>query len=171
MADNITFMAIQEEISNMLDIPDAELTDEQKITMDAYLTELGQQEASKVDSFAGFIRKQTAIAEAIKQESQHLADKAKAIQNKIDRMKEHYLAVMRFHGLKKIQGDIYSIGVRESTRVNVTNFDALVKDNNPVWIKEEVTYKPDKKAIKEALNGGMEVPGCMLEKGYSLNIR
>lgn len=171
MVDNITFMAIQEEISNMLDIPDAELTDEQKITMDAYLTELGQQEASKVDSFAGFIRKQAAIAEAMKQESQHLAAKAKAMQNKIDHMKEHYLAVMRFHGLKKIQGDIYSIGIRESTRVNVTDLDALVKDNNPVWVKEEVVYKPVKDTIKEALKNGQNVPGCQLEKGYSLNIR
>lgn len=166
-----TFMEIQGEIANMLDIPDEELTDEQRQIMDEYLNELGQQEVTKIDNFAGFIRKQAAIAEAVKEESQRLAAKAKAMQNKVDRMKEHYLAVMRFHGLKKIQGNIYSIGVRESTRVNVADLDALVKDNNPLWVKAETTYKPDKATIKEALKDGVSVPGCQLEKSYSLNIR
>lgn len=168
---NNTFMQIQAKIAAILDIPDEELTDEQRQVMDAYLNELGQQEAEKVDSFAGFIRKQTAIAEAMEQESKHLKAKAQAMQNKINHMKEHYLTVMRFHGLKKIQGNIYSISTRESIRVNVADLDALVKDNNPVWVKEEVVYKPVKDTIKEALKNGQNVPGCQLEKGYSLNIR
>lgn len=171
MSDTPTFMKIQEEIANMLDIPDDELSDEQKQAMDLYLNELAQQEASKVDAFAGFIRKQAAIAEAVKEESQHLAAKARAMQNKIDHMKGHYLAVMRIHGLKKINGDVYSIGLREITRVEVRDIEALKKYDNPEYIKTEVTYKPDKANIKEALKNGVAVPGCQLEKGYSLNIR
>lgn len=166
-----TFMEIQGEIANMLDIPDEELTDEQRQIMDEYLNELGQQEVTKIDGFAGFIRQQTAISEAIKQEGQRLAAKAKAMQNRIDKLKEHYLSVMKIHGIKKIQGEIYSIGVRENMRVNVSDLDALVKDNNPLWVKAETTYKPDKATIREALKDGVSVPGCQLEKSYSLNIR
>lgn len=171
MSLNPSFAKIQEEIANMLDIPDEELTDEQKQLMDVYLEELGQQEASKVDGFAGFIRKQIAIAEAIKAESDHLAAKAKTTMNKIDRLKSHYLAVMQSHGLKKINGNIYSIGVRENTRVEITDIDALINEDDPDFIKKEVTYKPDKKNIKEALKEGINVPGCALGKSYSLNIR
>lgn len=166
-----TFAHIQEEIANILNIPENELTEEQTKLIDIYLNELGQQEADKIDGFASFIRQQSAIAETIKKESQHLKDKSEAMQNKIDRFKNHYLSIMRNHGLKKISGEVYSIAVRESSRVNVSNLDALVKDNNPVWIKTEVTYKPDKTAIKEALKDGIDVPGCQLEKGFSLNIR
>lgn len=166
-----SFDHIQQEIANMLDVPDDELSEDQKRLMDLYLDELGQQEASKVDAFSGFIRKQAAIAEAMKEESQHLANKARAIQNKIDSMKRHYLAVMQQHGLKKISGEIYSIGVRENTRVEVKDLEALKAMDNPLYLKTEITYKPDKGTIKEALKDGLEIPGCSLEKSYSLNIR
>lgn len=166
-----TFANIQDEIANMLDLPDSELTPEQQQAMDEYLNELGQQEASKIDAFSAFIRKQTAIAEAMKEESQHLANKARAITNKIDYLKRHYIAIMQYHGLKKVSGDIYSIGVRENTRVEVSDLEALKAMDDPIYLKTEVTYKPDKQTIKEALKGGIEIPGCSLEKSYSLNIR
>lgn len=171
MENKHSFADIQYEIANMLDIPDDELTDEQKRLMEDYLNELGQQEASKIDAFSGFIRQQSAIAEAMKEESQHLANKARAIQNKIDALKNHYLVIMRSYGLKKVSGDIYSIGVRENTRVEVKDIEALKAMDNPLYLKTEVTYKPDKGTIKEALKGGLDIPGCSLEKSYSLNIR
>lgn len=169
--NNLRFSDIQNEIEDMLDIPDSELTPEQHQAMDEYLNELGQQEAAKIDSFSRFIRQQTAIAEAMKEESQHLANKARSIQNRIDYLKRHYLAIMQVHGLKKVSGDIYSIGVRESIKVEITNLDALKSMDNPLYLKTEITYKPDKQTIKEALKSGLEIPGCQLEKSYSLNIR
>ena len=61
-----TFDDIQTEIAAMLDIPDEELTDEQRQVMEDYLDELGVAEAAKVDGFAQFIRLETASAEAMK---------------------------------------------------------------------------------------------------------
>ena len=46
------FADIQTEIAAMLDIPDEELTDEQRQVMEDYLDELGVAEAAKVDGFA-----------------------------------------------------------------------------------------------------------------------
>lgn len=169
--NNPTFADIQAEIANMLDVPDDQLTDEQKKLMEDYLNELGQQESSKVDAFSGFIRKQAAIAEAMKEESQYLANKARAIQNKIDSLKKHYIAIMQAHGLKKVNGDVYSIGIRENTRVEVNDLEALKAMDNPLYLKTEITFKPDKTTIKEALKDGLNIPGCQLEKSYSLNIR
>lgn len=168
---NPTFANIQEEIENMLDIPDEELTPEQRQLMDEYLNELAEQEASKVDNFAGFIKRQAGIAEAIKAEADRLAAKAKAINAKIDRLKKRYVEIMQNHGIKKVSGNVYSIGVRENVRVDVTAMGDLVATNNPAFIRTEVTYKPDKVAIKNAIQSGVAVPGCALEKSYSLNIR
>lgn len=168
---NPTFAQIQEEIENMLDIPDEELTVEQRRLMDEYLNELAEQEAGKVDNFAGFVKRQAGIAEAVKKEADRLAAKAKAINNKIDSLKRRYVEIMRSHGIKKVSGNVYSIGVRENAKVEVVNLDKLVQDNNPLYVKTEITYKPDKMAIKEAIKGGVEVPGCVVEKTYSLNIR
>lgn len=171
MSYTTSFQKIQEEIANMLDVPDEQLSDEQRELMEAYLDELGEQEASKVDGFAGFVRKQTAIMEAIKAESQHLASKARAMQKNIDNMKNYFLSVMQMHGLKKISGEVYSIGVRENTRVDIIDLEALKALDNPVYINTEVIQTPDKLQIKEALKAGRDVPGCTLAKSYSLNIR
>lgn len=166
-----SFSDIQFEIATMLDVPDEELTEEQRHLMDDYLNDLGQQEASKIDGFSGFIRQQSAYAEAIKEEAQRLSNRARAIQNKIDYLKRKYLAIMQQYGVKKIQGNIYSIGIRENTRVEVGNLEALKALNNPQYLKMEIEYKPDKAAIKDAIKEGISVPGCSLEKSYSLNIR
>lgn len=168
---NPTFANIQEEIENMLDIPDEELTAEQRQLMDEYLNELAEQEASKVDNFARFIKRQAGIAEAVKKEADRLAAKSKAITAKIDRLKNRYVEIMQKHGIKKVSGNVYSIGVRENARVEVVNLDKLIATNDSDFVKREVTYKPDKVAIKEAIKKGLEIPGCVIEKSYSLNIR
>lgn len=171
MENKHTFSDIQFEIATILDIPDDQLSDDQRKLINDYLNELGQEEASKIDAFSGFIRKQSAIAEAIKEESKHLADKARAIQNKIDYLKRNYIAIMQRYGVKKIQGNVYSIGIRENTRVEVKDIEALKILDNPAYLKTKIEYTPDKTAIKEAIIGGREIPGCSLEKSYSLNIR
>lgn len=170
---NPSFAHIQAEIANILDIPDNQLSEEQSQLINAYMDELAAQESSKVDSFAGFIRKQAAIAEAMKAESDHLKAKAEAINNKIKSLKNHYIAVMRQHGVKKIAGDIYSISVRENTKTEITDFDALMKydDGAGMYVTTKLLCAPNKDIIKESLKDGVEVPGCKLEKSYSLNIR
>ena len=50
-----SFVAIQDEISAMLSVPDEDLTDEQRALMCEYLDELGSQEQDKVDAFAQFV--------------------------------------------------------------------------------------------------------------------
>lgn len=64
-----SFDAIQDEIAAMLDVADDDLTDEQRQAMDAYLDELAQAEADKVDAFAGFIRQEAARVKFLKDEA------------------------------------------------------------------------------------------------------
>lgn len=164
-----TFAQIQEEITNMLAIPDAQLTDRQKAAMDAYLDELGSQEASKVDAFAQFLRMEAACLEACKDESRRLFEKARTIENRIKYLKGLFAATMAENGLKKVSGNAYSLGLRSYESVDVSDISLIEKDHR--FTRTTTIVEADKKAIKDALKAGQKVPGCSLKKTLSLVVR
>ena len=161
------FSDICDEISSMLSIPDDDLTDDQRAAMAAYLDELAGQEADKVDAFGSFIRVESARAEACKKESQRLANKAKTAEGRISYLKHMYLCTMQSNGLKKVQGSAYTLSIREADSVDVTDVAALPD----MYIRRKESVEPDKTVLKEALKGGLEIPGAMLVKTSSLQIR
>ena len=163
-----TMQQIEEEISNMLEIPDEELTDEQRTAMNQYLDELATQEADKVDRFAAFIREEAAHAKFMREESQRLASKARTAEGRISFLKARYLGIMQEHGLEKIKGQAYAISIRHTPTAVIedeTNLDDLYCRIIPA--KRE----PDKRVILEALKGGVEIPGCHIVQSDSLMIR
>lgn len=162
-----TFDQIQNEIASMLDIPDEELTDEQRQAMDDYLAELADMEVAKVDGFGQFVKVQSALADACTKEAQRLARKANSATRRISWLKKSYLEIMFQRGLKKVCGNAYAISIRDSETVVVESPDALPA----IYVREKVTREPDKGVIKEALKGGLEVPGCYIQQMHSLQIR
>ena len=163
-----TFAQIQEEIESMLSIPDDMLTDEQRATMDAYLDELGQQEADKVDAFGQFLRFQAARADAIKEEAKRLSAAAKCIENRLERLKLYYVGVLRVNKLQRVSGKVYTLSTRKSERVDVP---ANISGLDEAFVRRKVTVEPDKKAIGDALKAGQEVPGCRIVESYSLQVK
>ena len=162
----MTFSQIQDEIRNMLDVPDDELTDEQRETMYSYLDMLGDQEQAKVDAFAQFVKLESARAEALKAEAQRLANKARTAANRIAFLKSHYLDTMQRNGLRQVRGQVYALSVRATDVVTITNEVMLPKR----FVVEKTTIMPDKLAIKDALKKGEAVPGAILDKSYSLRV-
>lgn len=161
-----TFAQIQEEIAAMLAIPDDELDDAHKKLMDAYLDELGQQEADKVDSFAQFLKLEGERARLYRDESQRLAAKARTAERRIDYLKSRYKEIMLAHNLKKVRGNVYTLSLRKSESVDAPDVWAL-----PEEYRRQADPEPDKKAIKAALDEGREVPGARLIVKESLQIR
>lgn len=162
-----TFNEIQQELAGMLSIPDEELTPEQREAMDAYMDELAKLEADKVDGFGQFLKIQSALAEACKEEAKRLAAKAKAAESRLAFLKELYTTSMRTNGLKKLSGNAYTISVRESDVVAVEDVGALPE----IYQRVKTTVEPEKAMIKEALKDGLEISGCRLVKTYSLQVR
>lgn len=163
-----TFEQIQSEIASMLSIPDDELTPEQRSAMDAYMDELATAEQNKVDGFGQFIKLQSALAEACKEEAKRLAAKAKSAESRLAYLKELYITSMRTNGLKKLSGNAYTISIRETEAVAVT---AQMEELPELYRRTKTTVEPDKPTIKEALKGGLTIPGCALVKTYSLQVR
>lgn len=163
-----TMESLQSEIAAMLSLSDEELTDEQRAAMDAYLNELGQAEADKVDAFAAFIREQTFLSKYYKEEAQRLANKAKNAEGRISYLKHKYLSILQEHGIEKVKGNAYSLSIRHTPSVVVEDADAL----EDLYCRViPAKREPDKRLILEALKGGVEIPGCKLVQSDSLQIR
>jgi DNA-binding SARP family transcriptional activator len=159
---------ILNEIRAMLDVPDDELTEEQRTVMDAYLNGLGQAEADKVDAIGQFLKLETGHIDNLKQEATRLTNKAKAVESRLNRLKAYYMASMTRAGIKKIQGASYCMSLRESVSVSVTsNIDTLP----PEYVRETVKREADKVTIREHLKAGVQIEGCELVKNTSLQVK
>lgn len=159
-----SFAEIQHEISNILDIAEDQLDEEQREQWQLYFDELATQESSKVDSYGQFKRLEKARAEALKAEAKRLSAKADAILRNLDRTDDYFLHVMMNQGLKRVRGDKYSISIRNSDIVEILDMDAIPED----YLKVTTNVSPDKIAIKAALKEGREIPGTTLAKSSSL---
>ena len=163
-----TMESLQQEIAAMLDVADEDLTDEQRAAMDAYLNELAQAEADKVDGFAAFIREESARAKYYREESARLSCKARAAEGRIGYLKNKYLNIMMENGLSKVKGNAYALSIRHTPSVVIEDENSL--DTIYCRVIPE-KREPDKRTILEALKGGVEIPGCKLVQSESLQIR
>ena len=118
----------------------------------------------KLDNCQKWILENSAKVEALKKESKRLNDKAKAIENKTDRLKELMKLSLVASG-KTIKTDIFTFSLRKSKAVQVADENELPR--NYVRIEK----KADKKAIKEALENGIEIPGCSISENVSLSVK
>ena len=86
---------------------------------------------------------------------------------RVSYLKHLYLCTMQSNGLKKVQGGAYTLSIREADSVDVTDVTALPD----MYIRRKESVEPDKIVLKEALKGGLEIPGAKLVKTSSLQIR
>lgn len=152
----------------MLYVPDEELSPEQRSALEEYMDELAKAESDKVDGFGQFLKIESAKAEACKEEAKRLASKAKAAESRLAALKGLYVSTMLSNGLKKVAGNAYTVSIRESESVAVT---AQIETLPDIYRRTKITIEPEKALIKEALKGGLNVPGCELVKTYSLQVR
>lgn len=172
-----SFANIQDEIQNILDTFDSpendlteystELNDAQKQELDDYLTLLAEQESDKVDGFGQYLLMQKKKMEDLKEESSRLAQRAKSIDNTCNYLKTRYLQIMEKHGLKKVQGKLYTLS-RRCSKVVVIEDEKLLPQE--LW-REKVTREPMRQDIKALLSVGKKVPGCRLGESVSLQVR
>lgn len=169
-----SFQDIQEEIGNMLAVPDDQLDEEQQAAMAEYLDMLATQESSKVDGFGSFIAIQQGYIEACEMEAKRLAAKAKTMKSRIDYLKGRYLGIMQEHGVKKIQGNAYTISIRETDKVVVPSDEAFLQKlakEHPALVRHKESWEPNRVEIKAMLKAGVELPECELVKSASLQVR
>lgn len=95
-----------------------------------------------------------------------LAKKARA-QKSVDKTKAAVLAYMYVTNKEKERAGVFSLSIRKSEAVNITDLEKLPSE----YVKAKTTITPDKKAIENAIKAGAEVAGAEIVENRSLQIK
>ena len=133
-------------------------------TLEALTGELEE----KAVNVAMFLKNMEATAEAIKNAETEMAKRRKALENRVQWLKDYLKDNMLHTGITKIECPYFKLAIQNNpAAVNVVDETAI-----PEKFKEKVvTWKIDKPAIKEAIQSGEVVPGATLTNGKRLAIR
>lgn len=118
--------------------------------------------SDKVEQLLAIIKNQKAYAEALKEESKKLADRAKAYESRNESIRQYIIENMAKLERKSMKAGIHEITVRKPVQtVSIDNADDLPVD----LVDYRTTTVPDKTAIKLKLKAGEEVAGASLKTG------
>ena len=146
-----------------LEIYNMEIDDETKLdTLEAidWTTDY----ENKVEGYVKVIKSLEADIEARKNEKKRLDGLNKSDQSKIDSLKAALATSMAETGQDRVDTTLFKVGFSKSKAV-VVDEDKLPKKY------QIVSYKPDKKTIKELLNSGATIRGAHIEERRNLSIR
>lgn len=118
----------------------------------------------KIENIACFIKNMNAEAAAIKAEEEALAKRRKQNERKAEAMKnwlEYCLNGEKFSSAR------CAISFRSSEAVEILDPEAVPKK----YLVRQITFKPDKKAIKEMLKQGQKIKGCKLLTRSNVQIK
>lgn len=122
----------------------------------------------KAINVAMFLKNMEATAEAIKNAEVEMTKRRKALENRVQWLKDYLKDNMLHTGISKIECPYFKLAIQN----NPPSVSLLDEEAIPEKFKEKViTWKIDKPAIKEAIQSGEVVPGAILTNGKRLAIR
>lgn len=146
-----------------LEIDEMAVDDETKLdTLDSIDWEHDFSE--KIENCIKVIRNKNARVEAYKAEIARLDALKKSESKAIEKIEKRISEAMRLTQHDKLDTTLFKVGFRKSKAV-VVDEDKLPKKY------QIVSYKPDKKMIKELLNSGATIRGAHIEERSNLSIR
>ena len=152
---------IEEAIMDVFDPETGEILDEEK------LTALEMERDKKIENIALYIKNLESDAEQIKAEKNALASREKSKKNKAESLRRFlssYLAGQKFSTPR------VAISYRSSASVEVDIPEMMQSDVSSAYLKYE-SPTADKVAIKKALQGGLNLPGCTLVVSQNMQIK
>ncbi|HEI9710147.1 TPA: siphovirus Gp157 family protein [Serratia marcescens] len=116
----------------------------------------------KVEQLLAICKNEQLYAEALRNESKSLLERASVVENKISSIKEYIARSLETAGKKSIRAGIHQVTVRVPSRqVDITDASILPIE----FVEYETVVKPDKLAIKHRLDAGISVPGAQIKLG------
>lgn len=144
-----------------LDLPEEVIAD----TLEGMAGELQE----KAKNVAFVIRNMEAMAEQIKAAETEMARRRKALEGRAARVREYLHSNMERCGISKIETPWFVLSIRNNPEsVQIIDEAAIPPD----YLREiPARHEPDKALIKQAIKDGYDVPGCVLKRGTSLQIK
>ena len=128
------------------------------------LEALQMERERKLEGIACWIKNLQSDALAYKAEKDAFAARQKAAEKKAESLKKYLSDALQG---QKFTSAKCAVSFRKSEKVDIPD-EYLVPLE---FLEEEVTYKPNKTAIKEAIKAGREVCGCQLVESLNINIK
>ena len=125
---------------------------------------------AKASNIASLVRNLEVTADAIKQAESEMAKRRKAIESRIQSIKDYTLHTMTVNNIEKIETPYFKLSIAK----NLPSVDIWDIDQVPAHFMkqpEPPPPAPDKASIKESLKLGEDVPGCRLSQSVRLAIK
>ena len=121
----------------------------------------------KAENTAKLIKSLEADVKAIKEEEKRLADRRKALEKKIENIKDYLREQLELAGIDKVKRPTITVSIQNNPpSVRVVNEELI-----PSHFMIPQPPKLDKKGILEKLKHGENVPGVELQQTRGLRIR
>ena len=123
----------------------------------------------KIEGIACWIKNLKSDATAIKAEEDVLAERRRTIENKIKSLSEFLSNTLAG---QKFSTPRVSVSYRTSKALEIADNDTFVawaSMFNPSLLR--IKRDPDKKAITDAINGGMDVPNAQIVERKSIQVK
>ena len=158
--------AIEQDILDCVDMETGEILDTEK------LDALQMEREDKLEGVALWIKDLRAESAAVKEEADKLTARRKALDNKIDGLKEWLKFALNGEKLKTPRCNVYKM---HSQKVAVADEAGLINylqtQTDPEKFLRFLTPELRKDEIKKALKDGVEIPGAKLEETESVVIK
>ena len=152
--------AIDELIRNSVDPETGEIMD-----ITEQLDALQMDREAKIENIGLLIKNLTAEAAAIRNEEKALADRRRAEENHVERLKNYLMASL---GGEKFSTAKVAISYRKSTAVYIEDEVEFLREH-PEYAR--IKTELDKTSVKDALKNGEVVSGAALEERNSMIVR
>jgi hypothetical protein len=131
------------------------------------LSSLEEAIEDKVENVAKLVRCLDVDIEAIKSEEKRLADKRKALENKVTSVKSYVQHEMEVAGLNKVKRPTVTVSIQ----ANPPSVDVMDESLIPSIYMVPQPSKIDKRAILTALKEGEFIPGASIKQSMGVRIK
>jgi hypothetical protein len=163
---DITLYAATDEIRTLLDtlegLEDESLTTEEKEYLATQMQTAVAATVKKADSIIAVLQTLDARANAAKAEAKRLSEHAKRQERNAEKLQSYVIRCMEQAGLKKLDANLGTLSLRNRPNSVVITDESVLPAQ---FVRLVQTTAPDKKALKEALESGAEIPGADLAIG------
>jgi len=165
---NLTLYEITDTLQALVDSLDMCETDEQRAQCEAEIEQTVKAQVQKTDDFCRFLahlESQEGLATA---EIDRLFARRHALTRTRERLERYAIYTLQSMNLKRIDGTTSRLSLRQNPPAVEITDEALLPGRYKTVVQE---VKIDKRAIKEAIQSGSDVPGANLRSGISLSRR
>lgn len=127
----------------------------------------------KVEGIANYIKELTAMSTAMRQEEKNLAERRRAIENRVSKLQDYIAYQMSAVGKNKVETATAAVTLRKSKSVEIPDEAAFVKWAEMSGLDSLISQKTtaNKTEIKKALDAGMDIVGASIVEKTSISIK